>query len=193
MSSFDQPKAAKSCGNVKKEAKGGPSRKGATAATTSSTLRQKDGVVKDIKKKSDKENIVANKHKTWGECPVDLMASFLELVSAGKLNEALRLSTKILEHEPDNPLIKMYQESLGELMAVQKAEEKHGGDSEDEEQNTDNFLTFNKINGEQQSEDEASESESEEENEEDMDHGIAEDKFGDNSGKADSKGSKGYK
>ena len=150
---------------------------------------------KGSKKKKSKGSMVANKHKTWGECPVDLMADFLTAVSAGKLNEAMKMSNKILEHEPDNPLIKMYQESLGELMTVQKAEEKHGGDSdEDDQEDTDNFITFSKINGEQQSEDDASdESDSEEEGEKEGD-GMAEDKHG-QPGRADYKdgGSKGAK
>jgi hypothetical protein len=193
MGSFDQPKARRT-GAVRPDEKGtAPKSAGAYGPTFASTLRQTDKVSKGAKKKKpSNDKIVANKHKTWGECPVDLMADFLAAVSAGELGKAMKMSDMILTHEPDNPLIKMYQGSLGELITAQKAEEKRDDSGEDDDEDTDNFITFNKIKGEQQSEDEASDdSGSEEENEGGV--GVAEDKHDGLPYRAETKDSKGAK
>ena len=116
LSSFDQPKSRRTEADIKNSTS---SSSGASAPTVASALRQMNKVNKSTyKKKSSNKKLVANKHKTWGECPVDLMADFLAAVSASKLSEAMKISNNILKHEPDNPLIHMYQESLSELITA---------------------------------------------------------------------------
>lgn len=172
MRSFDLPK--KSTGG---DAKAGRSSSelaaerltsGLLAPTESSVLRQRDAVTTTSKKKGTgkKKKTGLPKHKTWGECPVDLMADFLSLVETGKLELALKAGKKIMAHEPDNPLIKMYLEALPELISMQKAEEKKDKDSDDEAEaaERENFVTFDNINGEAASEDEAEESDSDDDN-----------------------------
>jgi hypothetical protein len=185
MPSFDMPKRTTA---EKPGAKGTSSATGkdanamgVLAPTQTSTLRQRDNVTKTTTKKKGKKKSTVPKHKTWGECPVDIMADFLTFVQAGKLDEALKLSNKILEHEPDNPLIKMYQESLRELIVAKKAEEKKEKDSDDEaeQEERENFLTFSNITGEAASEDEAaSDSDSDSDDDEALD-GVAEKKVED--------------
>lgn len=141
---------------------------GLLAPTQSSVLRQRETVapVPRNKSRGKKKGSSTPKHKTWGECPVDLMADFLSLVQTGKLEEAMKTGKKIMKHEPDNPLIKMYLEALPELIAMQKAEEKKEKDSDDEEEaaGRENFVTFSNINGEAASEDEVSAGDSDSDN-----------------------------
>ena len=132
--SFDVKKKIESKRDVKKELDDRLT-SGLLAPTQSSVLRQREAVAPGPKKKGvgKKKGSLAPKHKTWGECPVDIMADFLSLVQAGKLEEALKTGKKIMVHEPDNPLIKMYLEALPELIALQKAEEKKESDDKKED------------------------------------------------------------
>jgi len=89
-----------------------------------------------------KRNGKGSKHATHGACPVELMTEFLVLVSAGKMPEALLLCPQILKHEPDNPLIKMYQEAMSEyvqrgLAAEEEDEEEEDDEEEDEDEDED--------------------------------------------------------
>jgi len=95
----------------------------------------------------------AKKHASYGRAPVGLLAEFLVLVSSGKMQEALELSNEILKFEPDNPLIKMYQEAMREYVQLGLQEEgaedsesdggeedgegKSDGDDDDEEKEGD--------------------------------------------------------
>lgn len=170
---------------------------GLLAPTQSSASRQRDAVTTTSKKKTTgkKKKSGLPRHKTWGECPVDIMADFLSLVESGKLELALKTGKKILAHEPDNPLIKMYLEALPELISIQKAEEKKEKDSDDEAEaaERENFVTFDNISGEAASEDEIEESDSDNDDEGDFGlDGMAEKKVDDESdfrsqAKADSK------
>lgn len=75
------------------------------------------------------------KHDSHGSCPVELMTEFLVLVTAGRMQEALGLSSQILKHEPDNPLIKMYREAMSEY--VQRGLTGDDDEEEDDEDDAD--------------------------------------------------------
>lgn len=71
------------------------------------------------------------KHATHGAAPMELMTQFLVLVSSGKMQEALDIGQQILVFEPDNPLIKMYQEAMIEYLALGIGENQESSDDED--------------------------------------------------------------
>ena len=79
------------------------------------------------------------KHDSHGSCPVELMTEFLVLVIAGRMQEALALSSQILKHEPDNPLIKMYREAMSEYVqrGLTGEDEEENGEEEEEEEDGD--------------------------------------------------------
>ena len=75
--------------------------------------------------------------KFHGDAPVNLMTTFLTLVQSNQLQAALDFCPQILKYEPDNILIKMYQETMTEALRVD-AEAKRDGtyesSSEEEEE-----------------------------------------------------------
>ena len=82
------------------------------------------------KKKKYKKKILQSKFH--GDAPVDLMTEFLTLVSSNQMEAALACCPKILKYEPDNILIKMYQETMEEAvrMAAQAKDDNGGIDEE---------------------------------------------------------------
>jgi hypothetical protein len=113
------------------------------------------------------------KHTTYGKAPVGLLAEFLVLVSSGKMQEALELSNEILKFEPDNPLIKMYQEAMREYVQLglhaegaEESEESDGGEEDGEEKTDENDIEEEKDDDEDEDEDEDDDEEEEEDEEE---------------------------
>ena len=86
-------------------------------------------------KQQPKQN--KRKHDTHGACPVELMTEFLVLVSSGKMKEALEQCNQILKHEPDNPLIKMYQDTMKEYVQQGLQEEDEEDDDDEDYEDSD--------------------------------------------------------
>jgi hypothetical protein len=106
------------------------------------------------------------KHTTYGKAPVGLLAEFLVLVSSGKMQEALELSNEILKFEPDNPLIKMYQESMREYVQLglhaegaEESEESDGGEEDGDEKTDENDIEEEKDDDDDEDEDDDDEEE----------------------------------
>ena len=109
------------------------------------------------------------KHTTYGKAPVGLLAEFLVLVSSGKMQEALELSNEILKFEPDNPLIKMYQEAMREYVQLglqaegaEESEESDDGEEDGEEKNDENDIEEEKDDDDDDDDDEDDDEEEEE-------------------------------
>ena len=99
-------------------------------ATESSLLKQREKEEAAMKaadageKKKSKKRIVHSKFH--GDAPLNLMTEFLSLVSSNQLQAALDICPQILKYEPDNILIKMYQEDLREALRLEAQAKKDG-------------------------------------------------------------------
>jgi hypothetical protein len=80
------------------------------AMKAAESITGKGNVRKKLKKKRIQQS------KFHGDAPMDLMTEFLGLVSSNQIQAALDFCPKILKYEPDNILIKMYQETMEQAM-----------------------------------------------------------------------------
>tara|TARA_A100001015_G_C14861496_1_gene660575 strand:- start:544 stop:1020 length:477 start_codon:yes stop_codon:yes gene_type:complete len=90
-----------------------------------------DGVNVEV----EKAKIISNDKL---KAPVQLMSAFLMCVTENKMKDAIALSNKILEFEPENHMIKEYQINLKEYIKQgldeQEDDESEDSDKENEEE-----------------------------------------------------------
>ena len=128
----------------------------------------------DGRKKPKKKRI--QQSKFHGDAPMDLMTEFLGLVSSNQIQAALDFCPKILKYEPDNILIKMYQETMEQAIEeAAQAKIANGGIEE--------------VDSSSESEDE---SEPESESEAESDSGRDRESRSESKGTASGKASNGY-
>mmetsp|Transcript_14625 Transcript_14625/g.14727 ORF Transcript_14625/g.14727 Transcript_14625/m.14727 type:complete len:115 (-) Transcript_14625:150-494(-) len=75
-----------------------------------------------------------SKYEDAGFAPVEMMSEFLVLVTNGKMTEALALSHRIREIEPENDLIRQYIGVLNEYINEGFEEEDNEENEEDEKE-----------------------------------------------------------
>ena len=156
MKSFDIPSSSKSTQSTNSSVRLRPdntdddlkSMNAHILPTKSSILKQREKEEMSMKvsdsrqittqrpKKKNKKKIVQSKFH--GDAPVNLMTEFLSLVSSNQMEAALALCPNILKYEPDNILIKMYQETMEESIRIAaQAKAENNGESSSSESESD--------------------------------------------------------
>jgi hypothetical protein len=161
MPSFDAPRGKSSATGSRTDANSSMSNKPSVRHTESSTLKQREKEEAAMKRSEERAVPVVSSKKSakkrtphskyHGDAPVDLMTTFLSLVQSNQMQAALDFCPQILKFEPDNILIKMYQETMAEVLRTEaeakslgtfeesssSEEEDDGDDDEDDDEDDD--------------------------------------------------------